>query len=89
MWENSKFGHTSFIKVVINGTIAKTSHKVSHEGLLEAETFNLPKNQFFCPNGQFILKAINVTVHLVYIFGSINRNLFWYIYLAVLTETFS
>ena len=29
-------GHTSFIKVLINGTKAISSHQVSHEGLYQA-----------------------------------------------------
>ena len=35
--KDPQFGHTSFIKVVINGTSAQVSHQVSHEGLLEAD----------------------------------------------------
>ena len=34
--KNFHFGHNSFIKVIENGTIAQTSHQVSHEVLFEA-----------------------------------------------------
>ena len=33
--KNFHFGNTSFIKVIENGTIAQTSHQVSHEGLFQ------------------------------------------------------
>ena len=35
--KNSRFGHTSFIKVVINGTIATNSNAIPHEGSSQAQ----------------------------------------------------
>ena len=37
--KNSRFGHTSFIKVVRNGTITNNRSQTPHEGFLKAGLF--------------------------------------------------